>query len=424
VREQAIRAKARTGAASWCMSTRQGTPAGADELTHRCASCEAQLAQACAIRRVDRPWECLRPRPSVTARVVLGLDVPSAFMRQRIPSRHQAWSKTLVKLVPSASLVAAVVLAAPLALAQGDDIAAAQGLFDEAKQLVAAGKLSDACPKFLASFKADPKPGVAMNLADCYEKTGRTASAWARYLEAASLAQRAGQGEREKYSREHAARIEPSLSRLSVVIVAAPPGLQVSRDGTPIDPGSFGTAVPVDPGPHLIEAHAPGKKAWSKTVEVATGASRVSVEIPALEDGLAAGAPGTRASSVRPLAPVAPPSIDAPASTFPRKTVGFALIGVGGAGIVVGAVTGGLALSKHSALEKACPAASSCAGETSTISSFHTLGTVSDIGLFVGGAVAITGIVLVVTAPKAAASAQAGVTPVLGPGLTGFVGRF
>src|SRR5262245_35951588 len=110
------------------------------------------------------------------------------------------------------SIVVAALLAAPEAHAQGGDLAVAQGLIDEANRLVGQGKLAEACPKFLASFQLGPKPGTAVNLADCFEKNGQIASAWARYLEAASLAQRAGQSEREQYAREHAATLEPKLS--------------------------------------------------------------------------------------------------------------------------------------------------------------------------------------------------------------------
>jgi hypothetical protein len=119
-----------------------------------------------------------------------------------------------VRRAPRLPIVAALLLGAPAARAQGSDLAAAQGLFDEAKRLVAQGNVAEACPKFLASFRVDPKPGTAVNLADCFEKTGQIASAWARYLEAASLAQRAGQAEREQYAREHAATLEPRLPRL------------------------------------------------------------------------------------------------------------------------------------------------------------------------------------------------------------------
>jgi hypothetical protein len=328
-----------------------------------------------------------------------------------------------VKRSLASSLAVAVLLGAPAARAQSTDLAAAQGLFDEAKQLVAEGKMAEACPKFLASFKFDAKPGTAVNLADCYEKTGKIASAWARYLEAEALAQRAGQPEREVYAREHAAALEPKISRLGITAPTAPPGLEVRRDGVVLDAAILGTAVPVDPGTHLVEARAPGKKPWSRTVEIALVAGRVAVEIPPLEDSAPVTMEGARPPAVGPVVPGAPPPPAAPARAFPRKALGLAAIGVGGAGVLVGAITGGLAVAKHGSLAATCTGGV-CVNQGSALDSYHALGTASDVGLFAGGALAVTGIVLVATAPRASAAPQAWVAPVVGPGFAGAQGVF
>jgi hypothetical protein len=317
-------------------------------------------------------------------------------------------------------VLAAAFLGAPAVRAQTADPAAAQGLFDAAKQLVAAGKLAEACPKFLASFRLDPKPGTVVNLADCYEKTGRVASAWARYLEAATLSQRAGQTEREQYAKDHAAALEPRIARLTVATTATTPGLEVLRDGAVEDAAVLGTPVPVDSGPHLIEARAPGKKPWSKSVDVPAGPGRIAVEIPALEDAVQAG-PVARPPPRHDEAPPASPP--APRTGSARKPVGFAALAVGGVGVVVGAVTGGLAVGKHSSLAAACTP-SGCVNQDGAISTYHTLGTISDVGLVAGGAIAVTGLVLVLTAPKTSPAQAAWVAPIVRPGFAGLKGSF
>ena len=64
----------------------------------------------------------------------------------------------------------------------------AQALYDEARQLVAAEKFEQACPKFKASYELDPAGGTLLNLADCYERQGKTAQAWTTFKDALEAA--------------------------------------------------------------------------------------------------------------------------------------------------------------------------------------------------------------------------------------------
>src|SRR5690606_30041935 len=73
------------------------------------------------------------------------------------------------------------------------DKATAESLFQEGKRLMEQGQIEEACPKFQASMDAEPSVGAMLNLARCHELTGKTATAWAEYTEAANLARRAGQ---------------------------------------------------------------------------------------------------------------------------------------------------------------------------------------------------------------------------------------
>jgi hypothetical protein len=97
-------------------------------------------------------------------------------------------------------------------------------------------------------------------------------------------------------------------------------------------------------------------------------------------------------------------------------------IAVGGAGLIVGAITGGIALSKHGALAQTCPNGH-CTGQQSAIDSYNLMGGLSTGGFVAGGILAATGVVLVIVAPKDAPK-EAWIVPAIGPGYAGLRGTF
>lgn len=97
------------------------------------------------------------------------------------------------------SIAVATLVAIPrIAAAEGPDVAGAEALFEQGRKLMAQGKVDEACPKFAESERLAPAAGTALNLATCYEKQGRTASAWGMYHEAISLSITSGQALREQ----------------------------------------------------------------------------------------------------------------------------------------------------------------------------------------------------------------------------------
>jgi hypothetical protein len=123
---------------------------------------------------------------------------------------------------------------------------------------------------------------VALWLGDCYERQGKTASAWAVFREADAFA-RARQDPRERIAEDRATKLDGRLCKLVVVVAAqAPKGLVVTRDGIAIGEASLGTEVPVDPGTHSVKASASGFVTWSGSVQLNGDAARARVEVPAL----------------------------------------------------------------------------------------------------------------------------------------------
>ena len=92
-----------------------------------------------------------------------------------------------------------------------------------ARALMKAKNYAEACPKLAESQRLDPGIGTQFHLADCYENQGKLASAWATFLEVASLAAASNQPDREKAAKARAARLEPRLPRLTIVVPADEP---------------------------------------------------------------------------------------------------------------------------------------------------------------------------------------------------------
>src|SRR6187399_3496669 len=136
--------------------------------------------------------------------------------------------------------------AARPAAAQSDS-AAARALFSEGRELMAAEKYAEACPKFEESLRLDQGMGTQFNLAHCWEKLGRTASAWALFLDVAAAARAGNQPDRESAAKERASTLEPKLTRLRITFPEPAPEAKIFRDGQEVRQAAWGTAMPVDP---------------------------------------------------------------------------------------------------------------------------------------------------------------------------------
>jgi len=319
----------------------------------------------------------------------------------------------------------ALLLVPALARAQSAaDKAAAQALFDDAQKAAAAGDWASACPKYAESNRLDPGIGVKLYLADCYERIGRTASAWEMFAEAEEYAHR-DNDPRAAVAKQREDRLAPRLVQL---VVTVPPGaratgLAVHRDGEDVGSAQWGIPVPVDPGPHTVAAAAPGKQPWSTTVETKEGQGTVRVEVPALKD-----APPPSVASTSATAPAtasstsggAPPLTDTPppgdAATHRHATQRTAALVLGGAGIVGIAIGSAFGLSAKSKLDQSnaghCHADNFCdASGVQLRSDAQSAALGSTIAFTVGLAALAGGAVLWLTAPKAATTV--GLAPVV-----------
>jgi hypothetical protein len=202
------------------------------------------------------------------------------------------------------------------------------------------------------------------------------------------MARRAGQRERYTHAAARAEALEGKLSYLTVSIPAPVKGLIVTRDGERIGDAAWGTAVPVDGGPHVVEATAPGRRPWRRDVTIEPRSARTKLEIPELA-----------------LAPEgAPGAVDATSSSSPpiQRTIGWVAAATGAVALGTGLVFGAIAKSQYDDAGAHCSAVDCDARGVALTSDARSSATVSTVLFVAGGVLATTGVVLVLTAPKRA----------------------
>lgn len=205
----------------------------------------------------------------------------------------------------------------------------AEALFEEGRLAKENGDCEAALEKFLRSQELAPAVGTQLNIADCYTSLGRTASAWVHFREAASAALAQGDERRAEFARGRADELAPALCRLQIDVAEPAPGETLTRNGEALAPATWGNAVPVDPGEHLLVAAAAGRRSWQARVRIEEPGAVVQVTVPAL--------------AFLPEAPAPPRASPAPPAEhgMHAQTIGgWSVLGAGAAGIVVGIALG------------------------------------------------------------------------------------
>jgi hypothetical protein len=178
----------------------------------------------------------------------------------------------------------------------------------------------------------------------------------------------------------------------------------VTIDDVPVPIAELGVRRPCDPGSHTVKASAPG--------------------FAAAESAFVIGEGGTEAVtlSLDALPAEAPPHVAAapqPETATPLHTkLAIASFGLGAAGLITGSVAGIWVLAEHSSLSKVC--AGGCpVGDSSELSMYRTVATLSTASMIVAGVGAATGVTLLLTNSRAKP-----VSAYVGPMSAGITGTF
>ncbi|MET0795025.1 MAG: hypothetical protein ABW061_26130 [Polyangiaceae bacterium] len=347
--------------------------------------------------------------------------------------------KKIGKLSPWPTLVACCTCLSLPALAHAEagaaQKAAAESLFDDGLKAMKSGHFAEACPKLEESERIDPGIGTLLYLGECYEKTGRTASAWATFREAASAAQAQGETDRTRVASARADRLQPSLSKLTIRVAPETTqlsGLRITRDSTVLTSAVFGIAIPVDPGKYHVVASAEGYQSFEADIEVAANGDSKSVEVPALKlsntpapvaASLGASAAANTASDTPTSVPPRNPEPNAPSSHGNGlRTAAYVTGALGVVGLGIGSYFGVRAIAKNSDAEKHCPRGNLCddtAGESLTNDAKHAA-VASNIAIGIGAALVVGGVVLFLSSkPSEPTAARVELHPLISRDLAG-----
>ena len=183
-------------------------------------------------------------------------------------------------IAPSRALIALVACA--LAAPAHAQTAEAEVLFREGKRLLADGDFAGACAKLEASERLDAAIGTELNLADCFDRAGKPASAWAMFAKAEQTAKRIGDAKRAAEAHRRGSELVPKLVYLTVAVADEHQvdGLVIERDGTRVDRVLWNTRMVLDPGDYKLAASAPGHLTWRATIALSENRT---VDVPALE---------------------------------------------------------------------------------------------------------------------------------------------
>jgi hypothetical protein len=281
---------------------------------------------------------------------------------------------------------------------QAENIAAARTLGIQGVQLAEAGKCNEAIEKLARAEALYHAPTILGRLGECQVNVGQIVlgSENLNKVVREQLAPNAPKAFHDAQARAKKA-LEAALPRISHLTVEIEPtdvDATVTVGGATVPKALIGAERPTDPGSHEVVATAQGYLPAKTNVSLSEG-SRHSIKLRLEPDPNAVAAQPAEPAVTPPPAPVTPPPATPPPAAESNKTPSYVLFGVGGVGIIVGSVTGLMAIQKKGELD--CPDNECRGSNADKLDSANTTALVSTIGFGVGIASAALGTILLFT---------------------------
>jgi hypothetical protein len=284
-----------------------------------------------------------------------------------------------------------VTLSARSAQAQDKkELSKARAQFQRAIEQEQAGNYTQALEQFRDVGQVRMTPQVRFHIATCEEKLGRLVTALGGYELALADAETVGEDFKNEVDAA-VTRLRASIPKLLIQRGAGADAAVIELDGVALGASSVGVPVPLDPGPHSVNAKAPGYEAFSQTVTINENEQKtVDIELTAEPEPAAAAPTGRN-----------PQTVDLNGKPN-KKLIPYVIGGVGVVSLIGSGVLFGLRQSTLSDLEnkcgpdrKSCP--SSARGEVDNLKLYNTT---AQIALGVGVAGVGTAVTLLILQRK------------------------
>ncbi|MEO8900327.1 MAG: hypothetical protein ABI488_01875 [Polyangiaceae bacterium] len=309
-----------------------------------------------------------------------------------------------------------------------ENVAAARTLGIQGVQLADAGKCPEAIDKLQRAESLHHAPTILGRLGECQVAVGEIVEGTENLNSVVREPLSATAPKVFHDAQDRAQKVltsaTPKIAHLVIRVTPADAKASVAVAGKPVPEALLGAERPTDPGTHEVTATAVGYKPASTMVTLAVG-GRQDITLllekdPNVMAALPPTAAGTATTATGPLPPPEP-------AAKKNNTAAYVLLGVGGAGLIVGSVTGALAFGKASDCpNKVCKSQSDLDGAKS-------MATVSTIGFGVGIVGVALGTIFLLTgnhseaAPAAALARPArklALQPWFGVNTAGLMGSF
>ena len=300
---------------------------------------------------------------------------------------------------------------APAAFAQdqpqAENVAAARSLGLQGIKLADAGDCRGAIEKLSRAESLYHAPSILGRLGECQVNVGQVVAGTENLNRVVreELAPNAPKAFRDAQARAKSVlnTALPKIARLTVRVEPTDAKPQVTVAGAPIPAALLGVERPTDPGTHEVVVSAPGYLEQKTSVTLTEGGTQELALTLQKDPAAAVVAPPPDASPA--LVPVATSAPAADTGGKKDHTLAYVALGVGGAGLIVGGVTGLLAIGKKGDLagcqDKRCPSS-----EADKLDSAKSLATISTVGFAVGFVGVGAGIVLLLTGGNNASASR------------------